>query len=901
MPVPLLHTKLYMPAAGPVRVARPRLITRLEAGWQAGHRLALVSAQAGSGKTTLLADWLSAKPGQVAWLSLDADDNDPARFWAYLAAALQTVRPTLGQTLPAAFSATPRPPTEALLAPLLNELAIAPSRLLLVLDDYHTITHPEVHASLAYLLEHLPPSVQLVVASRADPPWPLGRLRVRGQLTELRAADLRFAPDEAAAFLNGAMGLNLEPADVAALETRTEGWIAGLQLAALALQAAPGGAADLIAAFSGEHHFVLDYLAEEVLSRQPEAVQRFLLQTSILDRLCGDLCDAVTGEAAHTGAAWLAELRRQNLFLISLDTQRQWYRYHHLFADLLRHHLEHAWPAEQVAVLHRRASRWHAERGALEAAVHHALAAHDYAAAAALVEQAAKASMLNGQVATLLRWVEALPSAVREGRPRLQLYTAWVHYLAGQGQAAEQRLQGWRTALAGLPASPENDALRGELATLLARSAAFAGDSARALALAEEALACLPESDQVSRARAVSAQGIAYDLLGQSAPAYAAYRVATELALATDSLFLAAHVLTLEAHSRVHYGHLRQAEQTYRRAIDLGGAGEAELPLAGEAYVGLAEIAFERNDLAAAEHDLAHGLALSQKGGLAGGLTRGRIMEARLRQAQGDFAAAHAALEVVQLRQRQEGSNFGDAQLPLQQASLSLAAGDADAATRHLRALPLTPTGAPADAAFPVVILEVCQVMLARICLAQGQFGEALAVLERVTATAEAAGRQARLIEAGALRAVALARQMQQSPALTALRRALELAQSEGYVRVFIEAGPEMGELLAASRAPGILSMYVDQLLAAFPPLAEPLAPPRQPTQAAAPLIEPLSPRELEVLQLLAEGYSNREIATRLVVTLDAVKKHASHIFGKLGVSRRTQAVARARELGLIH
>jgi LuxR family maltose regulon positive regulatory protein len=907
MSIPLLQTKLYRPAPGPGLLPRLRLVEQLEQGRQAHHRLILVCAQAGSGKTTLLSAWLGSVSEKVAWLSLDEADNDPARFWAYVVAALQTALPALGQSLLAALQAPALPPQPGWLIPFLNELNTVAEPLCLLLDDYHVITSPVIHEAVAFLIARLPPSVHLVLATRGDPPWPLGRLRVRQQLTEVRAADLRFTPEETAEFLNRCMGLNLEPEHLAALEERTEGWAAGLQLAALALKTLPAGGTvepnALIAAFTGSHHFVLDYLAEEVLSRQTPETQRFLLQTSILDRLCGGLCNAVTGQ--HDGDNHLAQLQRQNLFLVPLDAAGYWYRYHHLFADLLSHRCRHAFASEHFRELHQRASQWLAQNGWLEEAVKHALAAPDFERAASLVEQASKATMLNGQLTTLLRWLEALPDALRRSRPRLRLYEAWVHYLGGHDELAGQMLQESQVVFQALPPTPENSALRGELATLLARSAAFAGDTVRAIEAAEAALTYLPESDQVSRARVASALGIAYSLQGESDKARQAYHTAAQLALATGNTFLAAHTLAMEGTHCFQYGQLQKAAQIYQRAVDLGGGGPPPFYPAGEAYIGLAEIAFEHNHLEVAARHLQLGLDLCQQGGLAGGVILGYLLQARLCQAQGNLSGALAALQAVEARQAKGSSDFGSLQLPVQAVRLRLAAGDLDGAAHWAQRLPLSPTGETTDPRVPVVITEVLLVTLAQMYLALGKVAETLAVLDRLGATAEPAGRNARLIEMYLLQTAALAKQGRGEAALAALQRAVELAEPEGYARVFIDEGEALRGLLAdrpwqTAKAMPSWRAYVEKLVGVSPASDLTSGSDQQADVDAAPLIEPLTKRELEVLRWLCAGYSNREMAEKLVVTVNAVKKHTSHIFGKLGVSSRTQAVARARQLGLV-
>jgi len=528
MIAPLLTTKLYIPPARPGLVPRPRLIDRLNAGLRAACKLTFVSAPPGFGKTTLLSAWIRdyAPRPRVAWLSLDESDNDPARFLAYVIAALETIDESIGKSLVDALQ-SPRPPaTEELVTALINEIGSVPDALVLILDDYHLVTAQPIHDTVAFLLDHLPSNLHLVIATRADPPLPLPRLRARGQLTELRQNDLRFTPDEAAQFLKQVIQIELSADHVAALTFRTEGWIAGLQMATLAMQAwasMPGqeNLSSFVAAFTGSQHYILDYLMEEVFQRQPARVQSFLLQTSILDRMSGPLCDAVIdipllpgeGQGVGSSQAMLEKLEHANLFVLPLDDHQCWYRYHRLFADLLRHRLQHTQP-DLAPTLHLRASEWHeaaaATDGSLMAgAIEHATAAQDYARSARLIEQAAQSTLAHSEIATLLRWLDLLPSEAVRARPRLRVYQAMALLLSGHSA------DGVETILREAEQTDSSSAIAGEATALRALTAAYQGDAPRAAQLARRALELLPEDNILLRAFAIGSLGPRGDPCGR--------------------------------------------------------------------------------------------------------------------------------------------------------------------------------------------------------------------------------------------------------------------------------------------------------------------------------------------------------------------------------------------------
>ncbi len=672
MTTPLLSTKLYIPPIRPKLVPRPRLIERLNAGLgQSGgfaRSLTLISAPAGFGKTTLLSEWVRQSAVPAAWLSLDEDDDDPVRFWAYLLAALQTLGVGLAQgTLQLVHAAYEPPSAQAILVPLLNEIAALPNMVMLVVDDYHLISTQAIHDGIAFLLAHQPSQLHLVLSTRADPPLPVVRLRARGLLTELRAHDLRFTVDEAAAFLNGTMGIDLSPADVDSLGARTEGWIAGLQLAALSMQGRTDRHA-FVSAFTGSHHYILEYLTEEVLHRLPESVRQFLLQTSILDRLCGPLCDAVLGrrdrdEGAGRPAAsqeTLAYLASRNLFLVPLDSERFWYRYHHLFADLLRARLGEEISSEAVLELHRRASAWYEEHGPVDEAVKYALRVRDLERVAHLAEKAARAGTLDSRPTVLLRWLEALPEEVLLTHPRLCLHQAWALILNERLDPARRILRDTENTLSSMRSSPGNGAELDELGTLLA---------------AIEALAL----------------GLAHGYAGDVVEAARAGAAAREQALALGNLPMAVHATVGLALAEFHQGHLRQAAEDYRQVIDLAerGFGTEQAvppsPLAAAGYVGLATIYLEWNILDEAERNLDRGLELGRYGAAAHSLVNACVVRSRLRQALDDRAGAFEALDQAEQIYRAQDSPAAMLRLGGQRARLNLTWGQVDDAVRWIQ------------------------------------------------------------------------------------------------------------------------------------------------------------------------------------------------------------------------
>ena len=908
MPAPILATKLFVPPAQPEAVPRPRLIERLDDGLH--RRLTLISAAAGFGKTTLLGEWVVGSGRPAAWLSLDEGDSDPTRFLAYLVAALQTI--DIGEDAPGMLDTPQPPPTEAILTVLLNEIATIADDFVLVLDDYHVIDAEAVDYALAFLLEHLPPQAHLVLATREDPRLPLARMRARGQLTELRAADLRFTPSEAAEFLNRVMGLGLSVGEIDAVEGRTEGWIAGLQLAALSMRGredVPG----FIEAFAGDNRYVLDYLVEEVLQRQPARVRSFLLQTSILDRLSGPLCDAVTDQ--EEGKAQLEALERGNFLVVPLDDRRHWYRYHHLFGEVLYAHLMAEQP-DRVSSLHRRASEWYERNGLPADAIRHALAAEDFERAAYLVELAVPATRKTRQEAALLGWLEALPDELIRCRPVLSVHYARTLLQSGRLDGVEARLRDaeqWldtATDTGGQPESlpsemavvDEEDFRRlpGTVAMYRAGIALVLGNVRETVKYARRALDLAPEDDHLGRGAGAALLGLASWTSGDLEAAHRSYADGMAQLQRAGYISDAVGGAIAPAEIRIAQGRLREAMRTYEHALQLAAEhGDPVMRGTADMYVGMSEIHRERNDLEAATQHLLKSKEQGEHTGFPQYQYRWRVAMSRLRETRGDLDGALGLLDEAE---RLYVSDFypNVRPIPALKARVWVVQGRLGEAFGWARDQGLS---ARDDLSY---LREFEHITLARVLLAEYESGreeriilETTGILERLLQAADEGERTGRVIEILALQALAYEAQGDSPLALVPLQRALALAEPEDYVRVFVEEGLPMARLLSEAAAQRIMPEYTARLLAAFEAEEQESADESQRSPAQS-LIEPLSQRELEVLQLVAQGLSNREISERLFLALITVKGHNRNIFRKLQVRRRTEAVARARELGLL-
>jgi LuxR family maltose regulon positive regulatory protein len=900
MSTPIIATKLYVPPLRPKAVPRPRLIERLDEGLRSG--LTLVSAPAGFGKTTVVSEWAAGcsrldPEVRLAWLSLDEGDSDSARFLAYLVAALRTVAADVGQGVLDLLQSPQPPPVESMLTALLNEIASLPQGVVLVLDDYHLVDSEPVDEALTFLLEHLPPQLHVVIATREDPRLPLARWRARGQLTELRAADLRFTDAEAADFLNRVMNLDLAAADIAALETRTEGWIAGLQLAALSIQGRPD-ATGFIQAFTGSNRFVVDYLVEEVLQRQPQLTRSFLLQTSMLDKLCGALCDAVTGQ--KHGSASLERLERDNLFVVPLDDKRQWYRYHHLFADVLQAHLLEE-QADQVPGLHRRASEWYEENASRPDAIRHALAAKDFEWAANLIERAGLMTEESSQAPTWLKWTRVLPDETIRSRPVLSAWCACALLGIGELEAAEARLKDAERLLkpgrSGRTVVDDEEQLRSLLATISvvrAYNALAVGDVPGTLEHAQRVLDLLPEGDHLRREQATALLGMTYWASGDLDAADRVFVDFSARLVAAGDVPTAISALSVLADVRPALGRLREAADAYARMLQVVVDQGEPLPRdAADLYRGLAELELESGDLAAAAQHLLRSKELGEQGELPVWRYRWCIAQARLNEAQADLEGALSLLDEAQrLFIRTPAPEARP--ISAQKARIWTKQGRVAEALEWARERDLSVDD---DLSY---LHEFEHVTLARVLIARGEgegaadsIHDAAGLLERLLDAAEQGGRIGSAVEILALQALAHQALGDTPSALAPLERALSLAEPEGYVRVFVNDGPPMARLLKEAASRGVALESARRLLAAFP-----LAGPGSARPSA--VKELLSDREAEVLQHIAAGLTNREIAERLYLSLFTVKAHARSIYDKLDAHSRTQAVAKARELGIL-
>jgi LuxR family maltose regulon positive regulatory protein len=932
METSLLQTKLHIPSIRPELVPRLRLVERLNEGLH--RKMTLVSAPAGFGKTTLVAEWAGAIGRPVGWLSLDRGDNNPARFWGYVVAALQTVEPAIGGVAMTALQSQTSLRFEQLVTSLINDIAEHSVPLALVLDDYHVIEDDTIHRTLGFLLDHSPPQLHVVIITRADPPLSLPRHRGRAEVTEIRAADLSFTCDEAAAFLNTCMSLALSSDDVAALEGRTEGWIVGLQMAALSLQGRsdkPG----FVKVFAGDNRYVGDYLVEEVLHRQPEYVQDFLLRTSILERLCGSLCDAVLcrkaeeqerGEELYSVSPHLSSsssqeilehLDRARLFLVPLDDHRKWYRYHHLFADLLRSRLQRSGRAGEVAALHLRASAWYEREGSVSEAVSYALASGDEQYAADLVARHWQDMFHRGDQSPLREWIEALPERVVRADPALGIaYVLAIRCSPTAPQDGTEYWKGWTRsigkALADQQANAKsagstvnNDVLAGYLAML--RAWDFGRDPADGL---EHALQRFAGADPRLRSFLSLELGFACRVRRDEEGAARAFAQAGRLAEACGVIRTVATVACIQAGVARREGRLREAATILAKALQAASGPDGKGYMAsgiGALEIDLAAISLEWDDLTEAERRLAAGLPLVVLTGNGDWERRGYITLARLRQAQGDAAGAVEAIERME-RMALSATPYVAAQRV--RYWLALAQGEPrflKQASQWARTIDLNEREGEKDAWPYDDWHDVEQFALARVLIAQRRVRRSeldmqpvLAFLRRKLDGAEASNWVERAIEVWMLRALALQTQGDADQAVASLEQALALAKPGGYVRAFVEEGAPMARLLYAAAERGIEQEYVGRLLVAFPDAT--LSPTEHARSARlkAKMVEPLSEREIEVLSLIADGLSNRQVAQRLVISPNTVRVHTSNIYSKLGVTNRTQAVTKARGLGIL-
>jgi LuxR family maltose regulon positive regulatory protein len=897
-------------------VPRPHLIKKLNAGLNG--KLTLISAPAGFGKTTLVSEWVrnlllnAAKESEIvnriAWLSLDEGDNDSARFLTYFIAALNQVEgigAKIGEGALVMLQSPQPPPSEDVLTSLVNDITAIPDRIILVLDDYHSIVSSPVDDAITFLLEHLPSQIHLVIATRDDPQLHLARLRVRGQLTELRATDLRFTSSEATVFLTQVMGLNLSKDDISILENRTEGWIAGLQLAAISMQGSKD-AAGFIKSFTGSHRFVLDYLIEEVLEQQSESVQIFLLQTAVLNRLTGPLCDALTGQ--KDGQATLERLEHANLFIVSLDEERRWYRYHHLFADLLRQRLGQTQP-DWVLTLHHRASEWYKDHEFADEAIEHALRGEYFERAAFLIEDQFGDYYERGDQTLLRRWLAEMPEEYVFSRPRLCILHAWNLFSFGQLDAADRGLRVAEKMLdpgidQELDSSPDenqlsgNDRMKlvGRVAAIRSFSASYSGDIPGTIRYARQALEYLPEQELQWRSGALITLGDAYANQGQMVAAHKARSEAlvTGKASGDASILMIVNLRLVEILRQ--QGKLQQVidicERQLKRADE---SGIAESVVVGWLLGIWGEVLAELNDLDRALDQAKKGVKLTARGGDVMHIGSSNLCLVRVLFSSGDKTGAEEVIKSMENTAREYDMPLWTLlQLSAWQVRIWLAQGKLEAASQWVGERELDPDGVL------TYLHEAEYIVFARILIAQGRLDEATTLLQRLLEVAEAGGRISRVIEMMLLQSLALQAGDDTTRAMNTLEQALALAEPGGFIRAFVDEGPSMARLLYEALSQGIAPDYVRQLLAAFPVSKPEQTPPPKSRNSEFEWIEPLSERELEVLQLIAEGLTNPEIATRLFLSVNTVKAHTRNIYGKLDSHNRMQAVANARAFGIL-
>ena len=893
----LLVTKLYIPRSQPNLVLRPRLLERLEAG--AIGPATVVCTPTGYGKTTLVSEWVHQGQRPATWLSLDGGDNDTSRFWSYFIAALQTLGAGTGESALALLQSTQPPSHEAILTTSINEITSFSEDFALVLDDYHVINVQTIHSAISFLIEHLPPHMHLVIISRLDPPLPLARLWARGQLAEIREADLRFTSAEAANFLNGMMGLAVSDESISALESRTEGWIAALQMAALSMR----GRED-VEEFTGSHRYILDYLAEEVLDHQPEEIRTFLLQTSILDRLTGPLCDSVTG--LTNSQAILDRLDSGGLFTLPLDEQRHWYRYHHLFSDFLYINLRERQGA-RIPEFHLRASQWYEDQGLLTEAIGHALDAEDFLRAVDLVEQASEGTLWrDGQATTLLNWIDSLPEDLVLSRPELCLFQAWGRFTTGQWEAVDPLLEAVELSIGDDQDAAESDRMIGEVGAIRSGISYESGEMERSIELARQALSLLPKGNLTLMGVVTFNLGLGYFFSGDVPRARQTYANASAICHAVGNQTVELLAVGCLAQLEVRQGNLRKAAEHYQHARDLGpiGAGPP-LPTMGLACVQIGEVLRERNQLEAAQDILSEGIELcKQQGGMPECVLEGCTTLARVYLAQGNVAGSKDAMDqgaqiLSELLSRSGGVYSIVSRALGYQVRLNLARGNVAGVAQWKE-----DSGLRLDGEIEP-FRQDDYILMVRILRAHGRADQVTNLLGRLLGI-DTGERPSATMELLILNALDLLLRQDQTKAADTLQRALALAEPEGYVRLFLDEGQSMVRMLRdlASRSP---TGYASQLLAAsisddaVAMIDVSSSPSRRvASHGSEALLEPMNDRELDVLRLVASGLSNREISGELFISANTVKWYTRNIFGKLRVHKRAEAVARAHKLGLL-
>jgi LuxR family transcriptional regulator, maltose regulon positive regulatory protein len=922
MSTSILATKLYVPTLRQKIVQRSRLIERLTRGLNS--KLTLISAPAGFGKTTLTSEWIASCSRPTAWLSLDEKDNDPVRFLNYLVAALQTVSVNIGEGMLGMLQSAQSPSTESMLTALLNDLSALTERFILVLDDYHVIDAKPVDDVIAFLIDHLPPQMHLVITTREDPRLPLSRLRAQGQLNEIRATDLRFNTSETAGFLNQGMGLNLSDNDVLALETRTEGWIAGLQLAAISMQGHKD-TTNFIKTFTGSHHFVMDYLVEEVLQQLPNNLQSFLLRTSILDRLCGPLCDALMLDPSVSGQETLEYLQQANLFVICLDNERQWYRYHHLFSELLRQRLQQHINLPDmngkngIDVLQINASKWYENKGMLTEAYHYAAAAKDFERSAYLLELINPEMEGNYQSSTWMGWLKKLPEEMIRIRPVLCVGYAWALLDSGELEEGKNRLRVAEQLLAKVedkngvldPSTTELivvdekqfRSLPASIATAQSYYAQALGDTVSTIKYAQKALDILPNEDYLRRGMVAGLLGLAYWSNGDLEESHISFANCMSSLQKAGKIVLAISTTTASGGVRIAQGYLQKAKDEYEKSIQLAAEyGEFEPVITADLHLGLSLMHCERGNLATAIQCLQKSKELSEHASSPDWQYRWYLAQASIKESQKDLKSA---LEILHKAEH----IFIRTPLPDIRPVAALMTRIWIRQGKIAEALEwVEEQGLSFDDDLSY-LREFEYITLVRVLIAKYKndhsdhhIAEAKNLLGCLLKAAEKGKRRTSVIEILNLQAMIHNVEGNESLAIESLEKALLLAEPEQYVRIFVNEDNQMRKLLSKVTANEINPDYVRRLLAGFEQdvSENTIHSTRGTFPLSQPLVEPLSQREFEVLQLISEGLSNDEICKRLFLALSTVKGHNRNIFGKLAVQRRTEAVARAKELNLL-
>ncbi len=892
MQTTLLSTKLYVPSTSAALITRPRLAEILTTGLAKGFTL--VSAPAGYGKTTLVSSWLRQTGLASAWLSLEESDNDPIRFIQYLLTALQPIVPTIQVDLLDLVEVAQPVSLQAVINIMINEIANQNRRFVLVLDDYHLIHDQFIIDLTAFLIDHLPAQqMHLVLITRMDPPLPLSRTRVRNQLVEVRADQLRFTSGEAAAFINGLMGFNLSPQEISALCIRTEGWIAGLQLASLSMQGCqdvPG----FVATFSGSHHYIVDYLTDEVLQQQDALTRSFLLQTSILSRMCSSLCDSLVeaegGKRLPDGKSILESLEKKNLFIIPLDEERRWYRYHRLFADALNRRLEYLHP-ELLPKLYQRASAWYETNGLAGEAIQFTIAAGDLERAAQLVEQNGCYLLMSGELVTLLKWMDAVEPYF-QARPWLVIQKGWALTLAGRMQQAEQAFQLADRLVSAQEPGTETNSMIGTISAGRAYWADSQGNVAEAARLAEQALDLLPDTDPLSQSMRSVAMGTlakTYFLSNNFAVSRQIYDQALEIGRAANNTEMIVNTNADIVNILLEQGQLRQSERLLLNTLPLTLRTDGQrLPQSGQIYFALSRVYFEWDLLEQAAHYAQKCLEVSKQWGNMEGQALGTVIAAKIAQALGHQDHAR---DLMRDAERLDGDYElyprNSIWIETELDRYWLSNGQWEPASKRIEASRISYSD---EISF---LTEPQYVILIRWLIASEDYEAALQLAQRILIKAKADQRMLRVVELLVLISLAYQGKKDGINATTTLASAISLASTEGYKRVFLDEGDGMARLLSTVKSPREAAGYSRELLSVLQPDSK-----HAPLQEQL-LIEPLSEREIEVLKLIASGLSNQEIAAKLFISITTVKRHISNIYAKLEVKNRTQALVRGKELGI--